>query len=96
MVDYFAVQSDLPHGIPARVTLGSSKNPFSRICNLTAANPFSRICNPTAANISICNAKSIADRELEKKELRIENADIHYGWITNPAERGAGEEGFAH
>ena len=84
MVDYFAVQADLPHGIPARVTLGSSKNPFSRICN------------PTAANISICNAKSIADRELEKKELRIENADIHYGWITNPAERGAGEEGVAH
>ena len=87
MVDCFAVQADLPHGIPARVTLGSSKNPFRRICNLTAANPFSWICNPAAANISICNAKNIEDSKLEKKELRIENADIHRGWITNPAER---------
>ena len=26
--------------------------------------------------------------ELEKKDLRIENADIHYGWIANPAEPG--------
>ena len=71
--------------------LSANERPFGRAgwhracpyTRQTVAPPFGRICNPTTVNIGICNAKyDVAD-----SWRSIANANIHLGWISNPAER---------